>query len=310
MAVTRPSAEARDLHLSGIQWLLDHHHTKAAERSQMVADLGFEVGDRILDLGCGPGLWTSMFAQKVAPTGDVIGVDVSAQLIDHAVSRLDNDPSSDVIYFARGEFSQVPFRDRTFDAVFLGNCLSYARDPAGVIQEMKRVTRSNGRVVSKEFDDATFIFHPVDAHLTAKVLQAVTGALSGAHSGDRRGAHHVRPDPFGAAAPSVPHFASFMGRKTHGLFLEAGFENVVTKAYAMQKVPPLDPEATRYMQGTGKWLGETAAPHLCEEDRRRWEAAFDPAAREYMLDSDHFYFCMTEMITVGTVGPRNVKLVT
>jgi len=268
----------------------------------MVDDLGFQVGDRILDLGCGPGLWTTMFARKVAPTGKVIALDTSSQLLGHAASRLSDDPSGEVTSFARGDFSQVPFRDDVFDAVFLGNCLSYASDAAGVIREMKRVTRSNGRVISKEFDDATLIFHPVGAHLTAKVLQAVTGALIGVRPANRGGAPHASPDPFGAFEPSVPHFDSFMGRKTHGLFLEARLVDVRTRAYAIQKVPPLSPEAKRYMQGNGGWLGRTAAPYLSDVDRRQWEAAFDPDSTEYVLDRHDFYFCMTEMVTVGIVG--------
>lgn len=270
----------------------------------MVADLHFQVGQRILDLGSGPGLWTSMFAEKVAPCGQVIGLDFSAQLIDYAVSRLDEDPRRELTNFTLGDFSTVPFRGRTFDAVFMGNCLSYVADALGVIHEMKRVTGPGGRVVSKEFDDATLIFHPIDPHLTAKVLQAVTGALYKApdlvHYGGQ--GPPASPDPFVAVEASVPHFDSFMGREMHGLFLRSGFVDVSTTPYAIQKVPPLGPAAKRYMQGNGKWLGATAAPYLYDEDQRRWEAAFDPAADEYVLDNEDFYFCMTEMVTVGTLG--------
>lgn len=270
----------------------------------MVADLRFQAGQRILDLGCGPGLWATMFAEQVAPGGQVVGLDISAPLIEHAVARRDDDPRGELIHFALGDFSTVPFGDDTFDAAFMGNCLSYVPDARGVIQEMKRVTRPGGRVVSKEFDDATLIFHPIDPHLTATVLQAVTGALcqAVARGHDRGQGPRANPDPFAAAEESVPHFDSFMGRKMHGLFVRSGFEGVSTTPYAIQKVPPLSPAAKRYLQGNGEWLGATAAPYLCEEDRRRWEAAFDPAADDYVLDNEDFYFCMTEMITVGTVG--------
>ena len=48
----------------GIKWLLDHHRAKEQERRQMVDDLNLKPGDIVLDLGCGPGLWTSLLAEK------------------------------------------------------------------------------------------------------------------------------------------------------------------------------------------------------------------------------------------------------
>lgn len=303
--VTTSSSSQTGLPLSALQWLLDHHHTKASQRLQMVADLQFQEGERILDLGCGPGLWTSMFAKKVAPTGEVIGLDFSPELIDYAVSRLADESLRDVVHFVLGNFCKIPFRDRSFDAVFLGNSCSYVCDVAGLIQEMKRVTRGGGRVISKEFDDGTLIFHPVDPHLTAKVLQAVAGVLTRTHHlRDHEGeGPPAGRDPFVAAEPSVPQFDNYMGRKMHGLFRRAWFEDVSTTAYAIQKVPPLGPESKRYMQGNAEWLGATAAPYLRQEDLHRWKAAFDPTADEYVLDREDFYFCMIEMVTVGTLGP-------
>jgi hypothetical protein len=136
------------------------------------------------------------------------------------------------------------------------------------------------------------------------VFEATTRVLAeanrpGSHDGNSLPAGR---DPFAAAEASVPQFDSFMGRKMHGLFLRGGFEEVSITTYAIQKVPPLDPAAKRYMQGNAEWLAATAAPYLSKEDLRRWQAAFDPGADEYILDREDFYFCMIEMITVGTVG--------
>jgi len=292
------------LQLSSLQWLLDHHRTKEPHRRQMVTDLHLQAGERILDLGCGPGLWASMFAEKVGPTGEVIGLDFTPELIGHAVSRLADDPLRDVIHFVLGNFWKIPFRDRCFDTVFLGNCCSYVADVVSLIRDMKRVTRVGGRVISKEFDDGALIFHPVDPHLTAKVFEAATRVLAEANRPGNHDADSLPAgrDPFAAAEASVPQFDSFMGRKMHGFFLQGGFEEVWITTYAIQKVPPLDPAAKRYMQGNAEWLAATAAPYLSKEDLRQWQAAFDPGADEYILDREDFYFCMIEMITVGTVG--------
>ena len=71
--------------------------------------------------------------------------------------------------------------------------------------------------------------------------------------------------------------------------------------YAIQKLSPLEPYAKRYITGDAEWYAQIGAPYLSEEDLQRWKAHFDPNAEEYILDLEEFYFCMVEMITVGTV---------
>lgn len=57
--------------------LLAHHKFKEAERRRIVEDLELEPGDGVLDLGCGIGLWSGWLAEKVAPGGWAVGVDVN-----------------------------------------------------------------------------------------------------------------------------------------------------------------------------------------------------------------------------------------
>jgi SAM-dependent methyltransferase len=71
----------KGLELTTVEWLLDHHKTKLQERRETVDDLNIKAGDVILDLGCGPGLWTHLLAEKVKPNGRVVGVDFSPDLI-------------------------------------------------------------------------------------------------------------------------------------------------------------------------------------------------------------------------------------
>ena len=59
----------KELELVNIEWQVNHHLAKQP----------FKSGDMILDLGCGPGLWSSMFAEKVKPNGRVIGVDIDSR---------------------------------------------------------------------------------------------------------------------------------------------------------------------------------------------------------------------------------------
>ncbi len=268
----------RGLELTAVDWLVDHHRTKEAERRHMVEDLELKPGDVVLDLGCGPGLWTELLAQEVGPTGKVIGVDFSPGLIRYAVD-VACAGVRDLAEFVVADFYRIPFNDDTFDAVFFGNCLAYVPDAVALLNEHRRVTRPGGRVIAKDFDGAVIIFHPLDVQLSLTVLRATARAL--------------------AETPSDPPFDNFVGRKLQGIFLQAGFQDVSTHTYAVQKVAPLKPEAKRYISGNAGWYAETAAPYLSPEELQQWRAAFDPNADEYILDRDDFYFCMLEMVTVA-----------
>lgn len=278
MATAGPFQGDKGLELTSVDWLVDHHRTKELERRQMVEDLELEPGAVVLDLGCGPGLWTQLLAEQLGPHGKVIGADLSSGLIRYAVENA-RTGVEDVTEFVIADFYRIPFADDTFDAVFFGNCLAYVPDAVALLHEHKRVTRPRGRVIAKDFDGAVIIFHPLDVQLSLTVLRAAARAL--------------------AENPRNPPFDNFVGRKLHGFFVRAGFQDVSTRTYAVQKVAPLQPEAKRYIAGNAGWYARAAAPYLSRDELHRWQAAFDPEADECILERDDFYFCMLEMVTVA-----------
>ena len=194
---------------------------------------------------------------------------------------LGEDPLEDVIDLVLGEFSRLPFDGGTFDVAFLGNCFCYVADIPAVLKRHKDVTRAGGRVISKEFDGGAVIFHPVDATLTLKVVTGAAQALAGRTGSSR--------------------FDNFVGRKMHGMFLQAGFTVVSTRSYAIQKLFPLSPAMTRYIRSNAEWYGRMALPYLSDEEQCQWANAFDLDSDACVLDRPDFYFSMIETVTEGTV---------
>lgn len=281
LEVKKSFLNEKGLEMTSVEWLFNHHKTKEKERCQMVADLYLNPGDVVLDLACGPGLWAPLLAEKVRPNGRVIGVDFSPDLIDYAKRNLEREPLKDIIEFQEGNLYSIPFEDNAFDVIFFGNTFTYVADSFKALEEAKRVTKEGGRIAVKDFDGATIIFYPIDPYLSQKVLTATARALK--------------------ENPPEPFFDNYVGRKMHGLFLQAGLKNVSTTTYAIQRFSPLRPEAKSYIAGNAEWYARTGAQYLSEEDLRQWQAYFDPTSDDYIFDLEEFYFCMVEMLTVGTL---------
>ena len=113
-----------------------------------MADLaGIDGGQRVLDVGCGPGALTAELVRRVGPD-HVAAVDPSAPFVEAARTRY---PGVDV-RLASAE--ALPFDDGAFDAALAQLVVHFMRDPVAGIGEMARVTRRDGVVVASVWDHA------------------------------------------------------------------------------------------------------------------------------------------------------------
>jgi ubiquinone/menaquinone biosynthesis C-methylase UbiE len=120
-------------------------------------------GQRLLDVGCGPGTITAELAGLVAP-GLTIGIDLSADVIE--VARDLPGPSPANLTFQVGDVYDLPFGDENFDVVYAHQVLQHLGRPVAALAEMRRVLRPSGVLAVRESDYGAFLWAPEDPRLS------------------------------------------------------------------------------------------------------------------------------------------------
>ena len=104
----------------------------------VLEELAIGENTRLLDVGCGPGLFLRLAAQRGAR---VSGIDAAAPFIQIAGERLPGAP------LAVGDMEALPFGDEVFDVVTGFNAFQFAADPARALREAARVSEPGAPVV-------------------------------------------------------------------------------------------------------------------------------------------------------------------
>jgi len=120
----------------------------STQLAPQLADLGgIRVGQRVVDVGCGPGALTAELVERVG-VGAVCAVDPSESFVAAARGRY---PGVDV---RRAAAEKLPFDDAVFDAALAQLVVHFMSDPVAGLREMKRVTSPGGIVAACVWDHA------------------------------------------------------------------------------------------------------------------------------------------------------------
>ncbi len=141
---------------------------------------GLRAGDRVLEVGVGPGLAFLEICRRIRPWGHACGVDLSRKMLRAARRRL-HVMNGDSVPLIQADARWLPFASETFDLVFTSYVLDLlpTRDLAVVVDEWRRVLLPGGRVVavslSKVDDGASSAWDFTYRHLPATLRPYLLG---------------------------------------------------------------------------------------------------------------------------------------
>ena len=106
-----------------------------------------QPGQLALDVACGSGAWTLCAAARVAPGGQVIGLDINTDMLA-AARRKQTGPDAAPVEWREGSADALPFADAAFHAVCCQLGMMFFPDCAVALREMRRVLVPGGRFVT------------------------------------------------------------------------------------------------------------------------------------------------------------------
>jgi len=115
--------------------------------SAAVAQAALSPGATVLDVGCGTGRALPALRAAVGPTGTVIGLDLTDEMLQVARARGRATLAGLII----GDARRMPLADEVLDAIFAAGLIMHLTDVAGGLAELARVTKPGGSLV---------LFHP------------------------------------------------------------------------------------------------------------------------------------------------------
>jgi len=101
-------------------------------------------GERVVDVGCGCGDISVLLAQQVGPTGQVLGIDVSAPMLERAQQIA---PGALPVSFVLADATVYPFDTSSFDLLASRFGVMFFADPVLSFANLRRALRPSGRLV-------------------------------------------------------------------------------------------------------------------------------------------------------------------
>ena len=138
--------------LTHLTW--DEVYARQVKRASLVGEwmdaLQLKSGDRLLEIGAGPGYVSLVLADRVGPAGTIYAVDRSADALNY-LQRLQKERGVSNIERLVADAATLELADVQVDSALVSMVLHHAEDPAGILCNVARVLRPRTLAVIAEF---------------------------------------------------------------------------------------------------------------------------------------------------------------
>lgn len=169
--------------------------------------LGVREGQRVIDVGCGSGATTLAIARRTGPSGSVLGIDISAPLLDLAEQRRRAEGLANV-RFERADAQVEAFEPGSAECVFSRFGVMFFSDPPAAFANLRRALVPGGRI-------GFVCWQALDKNPLMTIPARAVAA------------HVALPAPGDPHAPGPFAFAD--GDRTRRILESAGFSSVVVE---------------------------------------------------------------------------------
>ncbi len=250
--------------LSSSAWLETHHLAKLPERTRFAQSLAQYRPNRLVDLGCGTGLWLDLFDKVLPPECEFIGLDSDPESLDLAGDRARywTRKSNFILCDIVKDHAQIPQADLTL--VF--NLFPYLPNVAELLEHF-RLNRKAGRIVIRQYDGGTMRIGPMSFDDRCIIESSLRASLEAS----AEPSHYTLDRAYDVA-------------RACGLMVER-LEFELTQRHA-----PFPREFTDYFRGTMDWMNE----FLSDDARARLHEVLNgrPSA------SESLYFSQVDLVAV------------
>ena len=259
---------------SAQQWLDSHHSIKSKLRSELAASLPINAGDRVLDIGCGTGVWTFLMSDIIGNDGNILGIDLDDQALQLAEQRRTLHHHADTICFNKKDAMNIKSRQK-FDVITLFNTLCYLPEPEVLLAKLTRLLTPGGRLIVKDSDLGSDFFWPVDVELYHRLMGQITNRGS------------IQNDVF---------YDPFFARRLPGLIKSSGYRDIESISQSFSFTYPFDEKQMTYISANANMIADHAAAIGDHEGAKKWRRQFEVTHPNCIFNDERFLYSMTEFV--------------
>jgi len=248
---------------------------------EAIEALDLPSGSRGLDAGCGIGSNTMLLSEVIGSEGRVTGVDTSSVFLNYATEFVRSMGLTEQIQFQKGDVTELPFENNTFDWVWSCDCVGYpAMGEQSLIKELARITKPGGKIAILGWTSQQLL--PGYPQLEAR-LNAPCSAIAALIKGRNPQQQFVR-----------------------GLewFDEAGVHDATARTFVGNVQAPLNDGTKRALVSLFEMLWDCAKPDVAPKDWAEYERLCRKESPDFILSNAYYHAFFTYTMIEGEIGGK------